>query len=70
MISCQMGRIWNQTQFLGVWDNIHALDLVEDFHQKHSRAPQCIHFTDFNDITFYLNPLLVVLGCHSLEGGG
>ena len=51
------------------WNNIHAPDLVADFHWKHSRAPRQICFIDFNNMAFYLNPPQVVLGRHSLEGG-
>ena len=52
------------------WDNIHAPDLVANFHRKHSGAPQHIRLVDFNDITFHPNPLPAVLGRHSLEEGG
>ena len=51
------------------WDDIHAPDLVANFHQKHSRAPWRIWLVDFNDITFHPNPLPVVPGRHSLEEG-
>ena len=51
------------------WDDIHALDLVANFHQKHSRAPRHIWLADFNDITFCPNLLPVVPGHHSLEEG-
>ena len=51
------------------WDDVHAPDLVANFHQKHSGAPQHIQLVDFNNITFHPNPLPVVLGRHSLEEG-
>ena len=51
------------------WDDIHAPDLVANFHQKHSRAPQQIQLADYNNMTFHLNPLPVVPGHHSLEEG-
>ena len=44
------------------WDDIHALDLVANFHQKHSGTPQCIWLADFNNITFHPNLLPVVPG--------
>ena len=51
------------------WDNIHAPDLVSEFHRKHPRAPQLIRLIDFNAIAFRSIPSSVVLGHHSLEGG-
>ena len=51
------------------WDDIHAPDLVANFHWKHSGAPRHIRLVDFNDITFRPNPLPAVLGHHSLEEG-
>ena len=50
------------------WDNIHALDLVSEFHRRHPRAPWQVRFMDFNNIPFRTLPP-VVPGCHSLEGG-
>ena len=51
------------------WDNLHAPDLVLEFHRKHPGAPRHICLMDFNAITFQSLPLSVVLGRHSLEGG-
>ena len=51
------------------WDNIHALDLVSEFHWKHPGAPRLIRLIDFNTIAFRSIPSSVVLGRHSLEGG-
>ena len=51
------------------WDDIHAPDLVADFHRKHSGAPRRIRFIDFNKMAFRLKPPQVVPGRHSLEGG-
>ena len=51
------------------WDNLHAPDLVSEFHRKHPRAPWHICLMDFNAIAFQSLPLSVVLGHHSLEGG-
>ena len=51
------------------WDDIHAPDLVANFHRKHSGAHQCIQLVDFNNITFRPNPLPAVPGRHSLEEG-
>ena len=51
------------------WDNLHAPDLVSEFHRKHPRAPRHIHLMDFNAINFQSLPLSIVPGHHSLEGG-
>ena len=51
------------------WDNIHAPDLIADFHQKHSGAPRRIRFADFNNMAFRSIPQQVVSSRHSLEGG-
>ena len=34
------------------WDNIHALELVADFHQRHPAAPHHIRSIVFNSIPF------------------
>ena len=48
--------------------NLHAPDLVADFHWKFPGAPRQICFADFNTIAFRpISP--AVLGHHSLEGG-
>ena len=49
-------------------DNIHALERIMDFHQRHPGAPQHIRFVDFDTIPFQTLSS-VVPGCHSLEGG-
>ena len=51
------------------WDNIHAPDLISEFHRKHPGAPQLIRLIDFNAITFQSILSSVVPGHHSLEGG-
>ena len=51
------------------WDNIHAPDLISEFHRKHPGAPRLIQLIDFNAIAFQSIPSSVVLGHHSLEGG-
>ena len=51
------------------WDNLHAPDLVSEFHRKHPGAPRHIRLTDFNAIDFQSLPLSIVPGCHSLEEG-
>ena len=51
------------------WDDVHAPDLIEDFHQKYPGAPRWICFADFNDMAFRSIPQQVVPGHHSLEEG-
>jgi hypothetical protein len=51
------------------WDNIHALERVADFHQRHPGAAHHIRALDFSTIPFHSSSSSVVLGCHSLEGG-
>ena len=51
------------------WDNIHAPDLVSEFHRKHPGAPRLIRLIDFNAIAFRSIPSSVVPGRHSLEEG-
>ena len=50
------------------WDNIHAPDLISEFHQRHPRAPQQVWFMDFSNIPFRTLPP-VVPGHHSLGRG-
>ena len=52
------------------WDNIHALEQVADFHQRHPGAACHIRACDFNAIPFHSSSPSAVSGCHSLEGGG
>ena len=49
-------------------DDVHALERIMDFHQRHPGAPQHIRFTDFDAIPFRTLSS-VVPGRHSLEGG-
>jgi len=46
------------------WDNVHALELVADFYQRHPGTARHIHAVDFYSI-----PFCSVLGHHCLEGG-
>ena len=50
-------------------ENVHALDLVTEFHQKHPGAPQHIQRTEFDAITFQPTSSPAVPSHHSLEGG-
>ena len=50
-------------------ENVHAPDLVTEFHQKHPGAPHHIQRTEFDTITFCPTSSLAVPSCHSLEGG-
>ena len=50
-------------------ENIHALDLVTEFHWKHPGAPQHIQRMEFDAITFHSTSSPAVLSHHSLEGG-
>ena len=50
------------------WDNIHALELVADFHWRHPVAPCHIRTVVFNSISFCSSSPFVVLGHHSLGG--
>ena len=47
------------------WDNVHALELVADFYQRHPGAARHICMVDFCSIPFHS-----VSGRHCLEGGG
>ena len=49
-------------------DDIHAPELITEFHRTHPGAPQYIRFVDFNTIPFRTLSS-VVLRHHSLEGG-
>ena len=51
------------------WENVHALDLVTEFHRKHPGAPRHIWRTEFDAITFRPTSSPAVPSCHSLEGG-
>jgi Chromo (CHRromatin Organisation MOdifier) domain len=50
------------------WDNVHAHELVTDFHWRHPRAACHVRAAVFDSISFQTSPF-VVLGRHSLEGG-
>jgi hypothetical protein len=50
------------------WDNVHASELITDFHQRHSGATCHIRAVVFDSIPFQTPPF-VAPGCHSLEGG-
>jgi hypothetical protein len=50
------------------WDNVHALELVTDFHQRHPGATCHIRAVVFDSIPFQTSPF-VVPRRHSLEGG-
>jgi hypothetical protein len=50
-------------------DNVHAPELVADFHRKHPGAARRIRATDFHSIPFRLVPILTVPGHHFLKGG-
>ena len=52
------------------WDNIHAPELVTDFHQRHPAAPHPIRTVIFDSIPFCPSSPFAMLECHSLEGGG
>ena len=49
-------------------DDVHAPELITEFHWTHPGAPWYIRFADFNTIPFRTLSS-VVLRCHSLEGG-
>ena len=51
------------------WDNIHAPELVTDFHWRHLAAPHRIRTVVFDSIPFCPSSPFAMLGCHSLEGG-
>jgi len=46
------------------WDNVHALELVADFYQRHPGAARHICVVNFRSIPFHS-----VSGHHCLEGG-
>jgi Chromo (CHRromatin Organisation MOdifier) domain len=50
------------------WDNVHALELITNFHWRHPGATRHIGAAVFDSIPFQTSPF-VVLGRHSLEGG-
>jgi hypothetical protein len=50
------------------WDNIHAPELIMDFHRRHPRAAHHVRAAVFNSIPFQTSPYIVP-GHHSLEGG-
>ena len=52
------------------WDNIHAPELVMDFHRRHPAAPHHIRTVIFDSIPFCPSSPFTMSGCHSLEGGG
>jgi hypothetical protein len=51
------------------WDNVHAPNLVSDFHRKHPGAARHIRSADFHTIPFRAVPIPTVPRRHSLEGG-
>ena len=51
------------------WDNIHALELVTDFHRRHPAALHHISTVIFDSIPFCLSSPCAMSGCHSPEGG-
>ena len=51
------------------YDDVHAPDLIADFHWKHPGAPRQIRSADFKAIPFQQTLLPVASGRHSLEGG-
>jgi len=51
------------------WDNLHAPDLVADFHRKHPGAARRIRATEFHSIPFRHLVSHPVPGRHSLKGG-
>ena len=51
------------------WDHVHAPELVVDFYHKHPGAAHHIQTIDFHSLSSRPLHSLVVLGCHSLEGG-
>ena len=51
------------------WDNIHAPELVMDFHQRHPAAPHHIRTVIFDSIPFCPSSPFTLLKGHSLEGG-
>ena len=51
------------------WENVHAPDLVREFHWKHPGAPRHIQRMEFDTITFRPTSLPAVPSRHSLEGG-
>ena len=53
---------WND----GLHRQVHAPNLIADFHRKHPGAARCIRTTEFNSIPFQW----LVPTCHLLEGGG
>ena len=50
-------------------NNIHAPELVTDFHWRHPATPHCIRAIVFDSIPFHPSPPSIMLGRHSLEGG-
>jgi hypothetical protein len=50
-------------------DNVHAPDLVADFHRKHPGAVQHIRTAEFHSIPFRPLPLSIVPGRHFSKGG-
>ena len=48
------------------WDNVHAPELIADFHRNHPGAPRRIRSIEFSSIPF--RPIIVPRH-HSLEGG-
>jgi Chromo (CHRromatin Organisation MOdifier) domain len=51
------------------WDNVHAPDLVADFHRKYPGAARRIRTAEFHSIPFRPLPAPIVPGRHFLKGG-
>jgi Integrase zinc binding domain/RNase H-like domain found in reverse transcriptase/Chromo (CHRromatin Organisation MOdifier) domain len=51
------------------WDNVHTLELITDFHQRHPGAARHIRAAVFDSISFQTSPF-VVPGGYFIEGGG
>ena len=63
-------KFWVEHNSWESWDNVHAPELVMDFHWGHPAAPYHIRTAVFNSIQFCSSSPFAVSGHHSLEGGG